>query len=90
MRNKAAAEIRKMPDAGVIKPATSEWASPIVLVPKKDCSLRFCISYRHLNAKTVADAYPLPRVDDCLESLGDAHIFATVVETNLPSSPRWR
>ena len=76
-RDVQAEEIKKMLEAGVIEPATSEWASPVVLVPKKDGSLRFCIDYRILNAKTVADAYPLPCMDDCLDSLGDAAVFLT-------------
>ena len=78
MRDKSAAEIRKMLDAGVIEPATSEWASPIVLAPKKHGSLRFCVDNRLLNAKTVADSYPVPRIDDCHDSLGDAQIFRTL------------
>ena len=66
-----------MLEARVVEPATSEWASPVVLVPKKDGSPRFCIDYRRLNAKTEADLYPLPRMDDCLDLLGDAGIFST-------------
>ena len=78
MRTKADAEIRKMRDAGLIEPATSEWASPIVLVPKKDDSLRFCVAYRRLIAKTVPDAYRLPRICDSFDSLRDAEIFPTL------------
>ena len=48
-----------------------------MLVPKKDGSLCFCIDVKLLNAKTVADAYPLPDMDDCLDSLGDAAVFST-------------
>jgi hypothetical protein len=62
----------------VIEPATCEWASPIVLVPKPDGSLRFFVDYRRLNAITVPDTYPLPRMDECIDSLGDAVVFNTL------------
>eukprot|EP00171_Calliarthron_tuberculosum_P023710 IDg23710t1 len=48
------------------------------LAPKKDGSLRFCIDYRRLNAVTKRDSYPLPRMDDCIDSLGTANIFTTL------------
>lgn len=71
-------EIDRMLEQQVIEPATGEWASPIVLVPKPDGSLRFCVDYRRLNAMTVPDTYPLPRMDECIDSLGDAVIFTTL------------
>jgi hypothetical protein len=64
--------------AEVIEPATSEWASPIVLVSKPDGSTRFCVDYRRLDAITVRDFYTLPRMDECIDSLGDAKIFTTL------------
>ena len=64
MRDTAASEIRKMLDAGVIEPATPDRASRIVVVSKKDGSVCFYVYYRHLNAKTVAEAYPLTRIED--------------------------
>lgn len=54
------------------------WASPIVLVKKKDGSFHFCIDYRKLNAVTRKDAYPLPRIDDTLDTLSGAQWFTTL------------
>jgi hypothetical protein len=71
-------EIQKNLAQDVIEPATCEWASPIGLVPKPDGSLRFCVDYRRLNAITVPDTYPLPRMDECIESLGEAVVFMTL------------
>ena len=52
-----------MLDQGVVRPSTSPWSSPIVMVQKKDGSWRFCVDYRKVNAVTRQDAYPLPRID---------------------------
>ena len=78
MRKIIKEHVDTMLEADVIEPATSEWASPVVLAPKKDGRLRFCVDYRKLNEKTVRDTYPLPRIDDCIDSLGEATVFYTL------------
>ena len=71
-------EVQKMLQKGVIEPSTSAWASNLVLVAKPNGTTRACVDYRMLNAKTTRDAYPLPRIDECLDSLSDACWFSTM------------
>ena len=71
-------QVSEMLQQGVIKPSNSPWASPVVLVKKKDGTFRFCIDYRKLNAITKKDAHPLPRVDDLLDALQGSCMFSTL------------
>ena len=70
-------EVEKMMEAGVIEP-NSPWAPPVVLVNKKDGGTRFCVDYRRLNMATVKDAYPLPWVEDCLDTMAGASWFSSL------------
>ena len=78
VRKEVAAQLRNMQTAGVIESSSSPWASPIVLVRKKDGTLRFCIDYRGLNSVTKLDTFPLPRIDDLLDQLGKSKYFSTL------------
>lgn len=71
-------QVKKMLEDDVIQPSKSPWASPVVLVKKKDGSLRFCIDYRKLNNVTKKDVYPLPRIDDSLDRLRHARYFSSM------------
>lgn len=71
-------EIREMLEQGIIEPSSSEWSSPIVLVKKKDGSIRLCVDYRRLNSVSEMDAYPMPRVDDLVDRLGKATYMSTL------------
>jgi hypothetical protein len=74
-RKESNKQIEDMLGKGIISPSTSPWASPIVLVRKKSGELRFCIDYHRLNQITRNDEHPLPRVDDLLDSVGNAKYF---------------
>ena len=65
-------EIVYMLENNIIQPSTSNWSSPCITVPKPDGSIRFCTDYRKVNAVTKTDAYPIPRVDDCIDRVGKA------------------
>ncbi|CAF5110317.1 unnamed protein product, partial [Rotaria magnacalcarata] len=65
-------ETQKLLERGQIEESTSPWSSPIVLVKKKDKTMRFCIDYRRLNAITIKNAFPLPRIEEIFDQLSDA------------------
>ncbi|GFU25503.1 hypothetical protein TNCV_3621031 [Trichonephila clavipes] len=70
--------LREMQENDIIEPSSSPWASPIVLVRKKDGSTRFCVDYRKLNDVTKKDSYPLPRIDDTLDTFSGHKWFSTL------------
>ena len=69
----------------VIEPSKSPWSSPLVLVTKKDGTTRFCVDYRALNNVMIKDAYPLPRVDQCLDSLAGLDLCSGFWQVRLHS-----
>ena len=71
-------ELQTMLKDGFIDESSSEWSSPIVVVKKKDSSNRICVDYRKLNAITKFDAYPMPRIDEMLDAIGNAKYISTL------------
>ena len=71
-------EIGEMLEQGLIEPSSSEWSAPVVLVKKKDGSMRLCVDYRRLNGVSEADAYPMPRIDELIDRLGKSCYISTM------------
>ena len=63
---------------GLIEPSSSPWSFPVVVVKKKNGKYRLCVNYKPLNDITKKDNYPLPRIDEILDSLRDAQWFSTL------------
>ena len=70
--------IQKLLNQGIIRKSSSPYASAVVIVRKKDNSIRLCVDYRALNAKTIKDAYPLPRIVETLDILHGAKFFSSI------------
>ncbi len=71
-------EIDKLLQQGIIEESMSPWSSPIVLVRKKNGSVRFCVDFRKLNNITTKDAFPIPRIDDIFDHLSQAEYYSTI------------
>ena len=70
--------IENMLEKGVIQESNSPWSQSLVIVTKKDGSPRFCVDFRKLNSITKIQIFPMPRVDEVLDTLGDACYFTTL------------
>ena len=69
-------EVKYLKDHNIIENSNSNWSSPCILVPKPDKTHRFCTDYRKVNELTIADNYPLPNIETCIEQVGDSKIIS--------------
>lgn len=70
--------IQGLLEKGIIQESQSPWASPVVVVMKKDSSIRLCVDYRQLNCLTRRDSFPLPRIEESLQAFGGAKYFSVL------------
>jgi hypothetical protein len=71
-------QLQELTDKGFIRPGASPWGSPVLFVKKKDGSMWMCVDYNSLNAITIKNKYPLPRIDDLLDQLQKAKYFSKI------------
>jgi hypothetical protein len=71
-------QLNELLDKGFIRPSSSEWGCPALFVKKKDQYLRLCVDYRPLNAVTIKNKYPLPRIDIIFDQLTKAKVFSKI------------
>jgi hypothetical protein len=72
------AQLDEWIDCGVVRPSASPWATPLVPIKKKNGETRWCCDFRRLNSCTIADAYPLPKVSECLHRLRGSRVFSSL------------
>ena len=70
-------EVQYMLKNDIIEESQSNWSSPCILVPKHDSGFRFCTDFRKVNVKTKSDSFPIPRIDDCIDQIGNAKFVST-------------
>ena len=78
LRREVEEELERLKEADIIEPSFSAWSSPIVPIRKRNGSLRVCVDYRALNARTKLDSFPLPNIEDILNNLGESVFFSTL------------
>ncbi|MCI32958.1 RNA-directed DNA polymerase (Reverse transcriptase), partial [Trifolium medium] len=71
-------QLEELLEKKFIRPSVSPWGAPVLLVKKKDESMRLCVDYRQLNKATIKNKYPLPRIDDLMDQLMGARVFSKI------------
>ena len=76
--NEVKKQIKELLEKGYIRPSSSPWGAPVLLVEKKDGTLRMCVDYRSLNEVTIKNKYPLPMINDLFDQLEGASVFSKI------------
>ena len=78
LKEEVSKELQELLEVGIVEKSTSEWSSPIVVVKKKDGTNQICMDYRKLNVATKFDAYPMLKIDEMLDSIGQSQFLTTL------------